>query len=177
MSPVTRENTRSRSIHTGRRLKLYKLNFLEVSFENASFKSMMHASTPLGKCINNYSKQPATYLQGWAIEAGAAANLKIDFATFIIDLHPTTKVEFGVSVGLSGSFSCDVPPGHPLQFALTSERYEISGVRQRRMRITRFGLQEEEWEEVPTFTKVNTRNIQIACITDPRLVKCPPLVH
>lgn len=146
--------------------------FVEISYQNATFTRQPHVHTTLGKCIRNHSTQPATYIQGWSIEVGGAANFKVDFSTFLINLHPSLLLEFGPSVGISGTISCDVPPAGSLQFALTTEQLLISGVKQRRIKLTRFGIKPGPWETLPPFTTVNKRNVNIACITNPEFVSC-----
>ncbi|EGW32279.1 uncharacterized protein SPAPADRAFT_152987 [Spathaspora passalidarum NRRL Y-27907] len=154
------------------KLKHKKHKYYEVSYDDARAVIEISKWKPIGKCVINHSNETAVYSQGWQIDISSSLNFRIDFAALITTFRPNAKSELALTKSIGGGLSCDVEPGNSLQFALITESYKITGVKQREIKITMFGLKAEPWEEVPPFTRINRKNIQVACFTDNQLETC-----
>ncbi|RLV93390.1 hypothetical protein JA1_002546 [Spathaspora sp. JA1] len=153
-------------------LKHDKNKYYEVSYADAKLTREINDWKPIGKCVINQSTERATYSQGWQIDVASSLNFKIDFGLLITNLRPNSRSELVLTKSIGGGLSCDVEPGNPLQFALITESCGITGVKQREIKITTFGLKPGDWQEVPPFSRVNKRNVQVACFTDNRFTTC-----
>ncbi|CAI5757043.1 unnamed protein product [Candida verbasci] len=144
--------------------------FNEISYKD-SMILVEEIRKPLGKCVTNHSDNIATYKQGWTIEIDFGVSFRLDAGNILAEFGPSFKTNYVVGKGISGNVLCDVPPGQTLQFVIMYQYYEISGVRQREVKIKR-RLKFLRWRTIDRFFQVNSKSVQIACITNPEILDC-----
>lgn len=154
--------------------------FYEVSFQNLELDRHVNDWMPLGTCRHNQASTPSTYTQGWSVGVATGANAKVEFAQ-IFGIKPSFQYDVLISAGLSGSLSCNVDGRKKLQFQIMTESVTMKNVKMRPIKIIRdykytngiFATMEVgEWEYVEEYTRLNRRNVQLGCITDPEQLSC-----
>ncbi|KAI5951221.1 hypothetical protein KGF54_004295 [Candida jiufengensis] len=159
-------------------------HFIELSYSELHFRKLpplqetvineVYKWYPLGDCVTNNAGDKASYRQGWSIEVDFGIDYRLNYGGYFLNFGPGIKSEFIWAKGVGGDFSCDLNPGNTLQFAILFTKYEVDGIRYRSVgwgkwrKKVKFG----DWKRFDKFETVGKNDIQIACFTDPRFLRC-----
>lgn len=155
--------------------------FHQFDYSQMAAKKSTSDWLPVSGCISNeLSDTVSTFGEGWQVKINQAVGAGIKF-TQLVGFAPGagTAVLMGNAVG--GAYSCDVGPGKKLQFQAKLEEIEISGIRQRLIKVTGdyqysngflTSMEIGAWEDVDSYPQINEQNIQTACVTMPSMLMC-----
>ncbi|KAI5963712.1 uncharacterized protein KGF55_002592 [Candida pseudojiufengensis] len=158
--------------------------FIELSYSELNSKEIEEDTTinlvsqwyPIGDCVTNYAGDKATYRQTWSVEFDFGVDYRLNYGGYFINFGPGYKSNFIWAKGFGGSFGCDLDPGNTLQFAILFTKYEVDGVKYREIKRGSFWNKNRikfgEWKRFNRFETIDKNDIQIACFTDPRNLRC-----
>ncbi|CAK9436089.1 uncharacterized protein LODBEIA_P06470 [Lodderomyces beijingensis] len=158
--------------------------YIEVSYQNWTIQAtpplggtwLSTTWQPISDCVTNYAGDKASYRQTWFLELDIGYDARLSYSGYFINFAPSFKHEFIVGNGLGGSYTCDVNPGNTLQFAVMYNVYLVDNVVFRRVfggggggrQRLRFG----NWSPFAMFEQLRQGEVQLACFTDERFLRC-----